>query len=163
MTWARGIVLWLGMLCVAAAPGIALAIDVTGTYQLSIVDTIDNCMFTGSAALNQSGASFTGFASLTLVSGGCPSSLSGSVTGTLSGNMITFGLASGGFGTVNFTGTVSDDGNFMSGTWNTGDDAEGTWSAIRVQHVPAPALSSWCLAGLMLLLSWIGVRRCAAR
>ena len=157
MTWVRAIVLWVGLLCVAAAPGVALVIDVNGNYQLTVIDTFANCTGTGPMTLNQSGASFTGVASLTLVSGvGCPSSLSGSITGTLSGNTISFAPT---VGSSSFTGTVSNDGNFMSGTWGSNSNAHGTWSAIRVQHAPAPALSSWSLTGLALLLGWFGVYR----
>jgi len=40
--------------------------------------------------------------------------LAGSVTGTLSGNNIEFGLAAG----VQYSGTVSNDGNSANGTYD---------------------------------------------
>lgn len=166
MMWARRIVLSLGMLCAAAAASHAVpTIDINGTYQLTVVDTFDNCTATGTLTVTQSGASFTGLATLTVISAvGCPpSSGSGSVTGTLSGNTIDLGFASGTFGTDTFTGTVSNDGNFLSGTWNSTGDPFGTWSASRAQRASAPALSPWSLAGLALLLGWAGVRRRTAR
>ena len=158
----RALLLGLGILWVVAAPRTVPAmpaIDVNGAYQLSVVDTVDSCTFAGQAVLTQSGSAFTGTATLSLVVGtGCPSSLSGPVSGTLTGNTISFGIASGGFGTVNFIGTVSNDGSSASGTWSTTGAAAGTWSATRVPLAGAPALSLWSLAVLTLLLGWVGVR-----
>ena len=163
MMWARRIVLAVGMLCAAAAPRVALAVDVNGVYQVSVVDTVDNCTFAGSTTLNQNGSNVAGFVSLTLVSGGCSvSSGTESLIGTLSGNTITFGFAVGGLGTATLTGSVSNDGNFMSGSFTTSGPALGTWSATRAQHA-APALSAWSLTALALLLVWAGMRRSATR
>lgn len=141
-----------------AAP--AEAVDVNGIYQLSVVDVVDHCTYAGQLVVSQSGSSFSGSVSMMLVNGpGCPSSLSGSASGTLMGNTISFGVASGSFGVVTFGGTVSPDGGTMSGNWITGSVPEGTWAAVRLRRSEAPTMSAWCLGGLAVLLAWAGMRR----
>ncbi len=172
MTRVRRLVLTVGMVCGLAAPCVAVPppINVNGTYQISVVDNIDNCTANGQATLTQAGSTFTGVITLTVVSGtGCPApfgtSASGNLTGNLTGNTITLGFATNLFGRVVFTtGTISNDGNVASGTWTqTGGSAGGAWSAIRTHQAGAPALSARSLAGLALLLAWFGIRRRATR
>ena len=105
-------------------------LDLTGNWML----TVDG-VCTGLITITQTGQNFTVSGSL----GGtfCPFTASGSGTGQLNGNQITFGLAFGGgtggggsgSGSVNFTGTVASSGASMSGTYT--GDASGNWAAIR--------------------------------
>jgi hypothetical protein len=151
----------VGLLVAVAAPcGATPVINVNGTYQLAVVETTASCAYTGQAVLNQSGATFSGTVTLTLVSGtGCPASIAGNASGSLAANTINFGVGFSVLGNANFTGTVSNDGNVASGTWTqVSGPAGGTWTATRAREA-TPALSPWSLAGLALLLAWFGVRR----
>ena len=156
MAHARRTMVWVGIFCAVAATAFAVLIDINGLYDLTVIDTTDNCTYVGGLTVSQNGSSLTGNATLTLVSGtGCPASASGSGTGTLSGNTITLGLAFTTVGTFNFTGMVSNDGNFASGSFS--GSADGTWTAVRTQRSPAPAMGRGGFAALALLLAFSGV------
>jgi hypothetical protein len=105
-------------------------LSIAGAWTLT-VDVV--CQ--GPMTVTQNGSSFQVSGSL----GGplCPFTASGSGGGELDGSSITFGIAfgsgsgggGGGPGSVNFTGTVSADGNSMSGTYSGAQS--GQWSAVR--------------------------------
>ncbi len=154
---------------VIAGPTIlnALSVNLTGTWALMVTDTGNGCMWKGPMFLTQTGMDFTGSCTLDLVtpSSGCPAMLSGNIAGSISGSgsgfAINFGLASGSFGTVSFTGIVSDDGQSASGSWENTDS--GTWSAEKQAAQAAPALSGAGLALLFGLLLAAGVVRARRR
>ena len=66
--------------------------------------------------------------------------LAGSVTGTLSGNNIEFGIAAG----VQYSGTVSSDGNSASGTYDENGDGtdDGNWSITKSNKTSCGWISS---------------------
>ncbi len=134
---------------IAVSPAATRAIDVSGSWTLTVVAPNPGCQFTGQMdVIPQSGSSFTGSATLTLVPGSnqsCPPSFSGTASGSLSGNDIVFGIADLSIGTVNFAGTVAGDGLSASGTWTSTNLGEGTWGAIRVPEQVAAICGSLTL------------------
>lgn len=146
----------------------AESVNLTGTWNLTVNDTEDNCQWTGLMTVNQMGANFTGSIALKLVAGMCsPSTITGSVEGSVSGPgsgfFIGFGIASGEFGQASFEGTVSEDGQSAAGTWT--NEASGTWFAQRASQA-APTLSGIALAtlcGLLLAAGTLSARRRAGR
>ena len=141
---------------IVSAPIAAYAADVTGLWDLTASLSSEGCTWRGAMNLVQTGTMFTGSANLMRVAGvSCPTTISGTLSGTVSGLTIDFGLASGQFGSAGFSGTLSADGLFAAGTWSTDPDS-GTWSA-RKQAEAAPALSSVALAALFGLLMVAGV------
>jgi opacity protein-like surface antigen len=144
----RSFVWGLLFLCIVAAPLAASAVDDPG----------DGCQWIGPMNLVQTGTSFTGSMALNLVKGECPATLTGIVLGSVSGSgsgfSVNFGLASGELGSVEFGGTLSDDGQSGTGTW--ANEASGTWSAEKRAH-GAPTLSGTALATLFGLLMAAGV------
>ncbi len=100
--------------------------------------------------------------------------LSGSVQGTLVGNMMNGTATAGAFPSINipFVGSTANGGATASGTWEfhvpvwpgqtNGLDAHGTWLAVRAPSAPAlggPALT--ILGGLLLGVGarWLRGRR----
>ncbi|MEO0437736.1 MAG: hypothetical protein AAF098_12600 [Pseudomonadota bacterium] len=144
--------------------------DVSGAYTLTVSQDpgLQDCVWEGNLTLDQPGGTnpgaFTGSGSLTRVSGSAIClDLAGSGGGNISGNSLTFGLATGSFGTVNFVGSVTGPGS-IAGTWSEGS-ATGTWSATLLSSGPAtpvPVLPGTGLAILTLLtgvVGFIAVRR----
>ncbi len=157
MTW-----LLLGVFVVPVRASSGVVPDVTGTWALMVTDTVDNCIWKGPMLLTQSGMDFTGSCMLDLVSGDkCSSMINGTIMGSIGGSgsgfTIDFGLASGAFGMVTFSGIVSVDGQSASGMWTTNDNASGTWSADKQPAQVAPAMSAVALMTLMALLTVVGV------
>ena len=135
-------------------------VNVTGKWVLMVTDTTHMCSWKGPMVLSQTGMDFVGSATLQLVSGvGCPnmfmSDIEGMVSGGGSGFFIEFGFATGPLGEVLFRGTVAEDGQSAMGEWE--DDAEGTWSALKLPAQGVPALSGVALGVLMTLLAGAGV------
>lgn len=172
---------WLLLfLCVSAAPiaANAVGVNVAGTWDLTVMTNRPDHLQTGSSdqvfcewkglmTLTQTGTDFTGFATLNLVTGPCPATLSGTVQGTVggtgSGFTISFGLASGEFGQVSFDGIVNIDGQSADGRWT--NEESGTWSAQKIPTA-APTLSGSGLAvlfGLLLIAGALSAARRAAR
>ncbi len=142
----------LGALLLLAVPAGAAVItaNIAGEWTLTVVDPSDGCTYVGPLTLAQTGTMFSGSANLSLASGTnppCLPSFSGMVSGDLAGFVIQFGVATGG-GTGSFDGMVEADENAMSGTWTFAANT-GTWQAVRVSAVLAPALNA---AGLVVLL-----------
>lgn len=121
----------VGIMAMMALPGSSSAVVVDGTWDASA--QAGSCIYSGQGTLIQSGASFTGNATLSLVSGGglCFSQLDGAVaSGSIFGSDVSFSFPEEtGF---DFTGTVSVDSLTMSGTFSDGLIG-GSWSATRVQ------------------------------
>ena len=173
---------WLLLfLCVSAAPTAANAagVNVTGTWNVTAMTNRPEDLRTGSSdqvfcewkglmTLTQTGTDFTGFATLSLITGPCLATISGTVQGNVggtgSGFIISFGLASGEFGHVSFDGIVSVDGQSAEGRW-TNPEESGTWSAQKIRTA-APTLSGSGLAtlfGLLLAAGTLSAARRAAR
>jgi len=135
-------------------------VNISGDWKLTVLEPTLGCTWVGPAGLVQSGDTFTGSTSLVLRPGSgdqCPTSLVGTVSGTLVGLMIEFGVAMT-TETASFEGIVADDQLSASGTWKLAEPSlEGTWSAERVVGVHAPALNAAGLAAVFLLLLAGGV------
>ena len=153
--------LQVGFLCSLAMPSMAV-INMNGTYQLSVVitsatDPPDNCSYFGTVEVQQTGTTVTTVspALLTLTSGSCDPTATIGINATLSGNTLTGTFTPPG---SPFIATVSNDGNNVNGSFDTGDpDSQGAFSARR--PATAPSMSHWNLAGVALLLGWAGLRR----
>jgi len=179
--------LLLPLLLLPAPAARAQSLDVSGSWsiQMRIVSNahsaavVTGCDFQGTANVVQNGSQFTGDASVDLTAGGitCPPSMSANLSGDVTGNTVSMGMAMGGgaFGTGTFTGTVltaaaRGAGTNMGGSFTvTGGPfagTGGTWSATQQAPVAAvPALGTKGLAALALLLLatalWFLLRRSA--
>jgi hypothetical protein len=129
------------LLLILLAAGAPFPAHAEEAFDLTIIQNGTGCAWTGSVDLEDlvfspgCDATFTGTMSLDRVPGaapGCPAVVSGDVSGNASGSDITFGLSSGSFGNVNFTGTITTtpSGESVSGTWS-GDPGTGTWFALN--------------------------------
>ncbi len=80
--------------------------------------------------------------------------LVGSVTGTLNGNNIEFGVAAG----VQYSGTVSSDGNSANGTYDEDNDnnSDGTWSITKTDKSSCGWLSGETRTTVSNVLAAIG-------
>jgi hypothetical protein len=128
---------WLLCVCVAGTPVVAAAIDVSGEWDASAT-LPGTCQWIGSLTMSQTGTTFTGGGTFILQSGdvACPGAFQGTLSGTLSGNTITFGLWSDLSGSASFTGTVNADGQSSAGVWWT-DTFDGTWALLK-RSAPCP-------------------------
>jgi len=167
----HGLLGGLLLLALAVAPSVtrAATVDVTGTWNLTVNDPSLGCTWAGQMFLTQTGTFFTGSATLDLVAGSgmcipvINGALEGSISGSGSGFIINFGLASGSFGSASFKGVISDDGLSAMGDFE--NNASGTWSADKVPAHPAPTLGGFALAtlfGLLTVAGVVSVRRRAA-
>lgn len=139
--------------------------DITGNYALTVTQDpgADDCIWQGNLNMIQNGGNpgmFSGSAAVTLVSGGgfC-TDFSGSVTGNINGNALTIGVGIGGGATVTFTGMVTGPAD-IDGTW-AGLGVTGTWAATLAPATASsiPATPFWALAGLSLMVLWLGRRQ----
>jgi hypothetical protein len=134
-------------------------VNVTGDWTLSVTEPTTPCTWVGPLTVLQTGNTFMGSATLRLQPGSsdaCSSSFAGTVSGTIVGLDIKFGVAMG-VETANFDGTIAGDQLTASGTWAIPAEFEGTWFAQRVTGVRAPALSAAGLAALLIMLLAGGV------
>jgi hypothetical protein len=186
-TAASPVPLLLLLLLLPAPAAQAQSLDVTGPWSIQMqtvaaekaAAVVIGCGFQGTADVVQTGSQFTGDAAVNLSSGGmtCPPFMSASLSGNVTGNTVSMGMAMGGgtFGTANFTGTVSTApargaGTTMTGTFTvTGgpfSGTTGTWNGTQQAPIAAvPALGAKGLAALALLLLatalWFLLRRSA--
>ena len=182
---ASSLLLPLLLLSVPAAH--AQSLDVTGSWSIQMATMppaqpkagVAGCGFQGTANVVQTGSRFTGDASVDLTSGGmtCPPFMSANLSGDVTGNTVSMGMAMGGgaFGTATFTGTVltaaargaaTNMGGSFTVTGGPFSGTSGTWSATQQAPVAAvPALGVKGLAALALLLLatalWFLLRRSA--
>jgi len=148
------------------------------------------CSFEGSADVVQAGSAFTGDIAVNKIVGGmtCPSSMSATLTGNVTGNQVSMGAVMGGgaFGQATFTGTLvagaaprgAGATTAAARTAATGSSGTftvtsgpftgigGTWFASQQPSIAAvPALGGKGLAALALLLLaaafWFLLRRSA--
>lgn len=162
--------LMLGSIVVAAASskGATAAVvspaSIAGTYNLEVVEPTVECRWTGFTTIQQTGADFTGTATLHLVEGSSPpciEELSGDISGQVIGLDIAFGAAFSGVGMADFKGEVGPQG-ILSGSWFSGP-LEGTWIARPISNSAAPTIGAAGLALLIGVLGWFGASRLRRR
>ncbi|HYL05899.1 MAG TPA: hypothetical protein VE075_07655 [Thermoanaerobaculia bacterium] len=160
-------------LLLPAGPARAQGLDVTGSWSVRIQTTVSigvgrpvplTCGFQGTTTVNQAGSRFSGEIDVNQASGpgSCPSAMSATLTGDVTGNQVSMGAVMGNpsFGAASFTGTLTSavaPGSTMSGTFTvTGGPftgTSGTWNATKLAAVAAvPALGGWGLALLAAVL-----------
>ncbi len=107
-------------------------LDVTGVWRVDIEHQRRRCLWQGQVRLDQNGTQLTGAgdAAATRAQRFCPR-LKGDVAGSVNGERIKFGFATGRLGTGEFDGLVAAGGRMLSGTWAAGR-AAGTWRAERL-------------------------------
>lgn len=105
------------------------------SFQLAVTFPAAGCVWAGTVFVTnaevQSGCvvNFEGTSQLTRIEGSpdmCSATLTGTAAGTISSGDLTFGIATSEAGTVDFTGALSQNGQFASGTWS-GVPGSGTW------------------------------------
>lgn len=101
------------------------------SLELNFVQTSDQLSGSGSATVTASSPAECGPGEMT----------SGQLGGTVSGNQINAGLVSNSSGSVNYSGTIADSGEMISGTYtapSVGDS--GTWQVIRESGGTTPTV-----------------------
>lgn len=117
---------------VAAWAADPVQLDVTGVWRVDIEHQRQRCLWQGQVRLDQDGTQLTGEgeAAATQAQRFCPR-LKGDVAGSVNGERIKFGFATGPLGTGEFDGLAAASGRLLSGTWAAGR-AAGTWRAERL-------------------------------
>jgi hypothetical protein len=108
------------------------ALNVTGTWSGDWWRSDGGEEGTLTATLTQSGNSLMG--AMTFTSTTFSYSRDTTISGSVEGADVVFGIAIGGNGstvTIDFEGTVSEDGDQMSGTYSMSTGYTGTWSVTR--------------------------------
>ena len=106
--------------------------DVTGTWSGNWWRSDGKEEGTLIATLTQSGSSLSG--DMTIISTTFSYSKDTTVLGTVEGSEVVFGMAMSSNGetvTIDYEGTISEDGNQMSGTYSMSTGYTGTWDATR--------------------------------
>ena len=142
-------------LLVAIAAGVVVmrpapiqAVDVLGTWTLTVLVSKPGCQLTGPMEITSvKDMTFQGMMMLTPVSPSspdCPQSLAGDVEGMLEGSKIVFGIANAPPGTAMYEGMVAADGLSATGDWKT-DEGTGPWFALRLSPQAPTICGSWTL------------------
>ncbi len=109
------------------------ATDVTGEWSGDWHRSDGGEEGTLSSTLTQSGSSLVG--DMTFTSTTFSYSQDTTISGSVEGNDIVFGMAIGGeddsIVTIDFEGTISEDGNQMSGEYSMSTGYTGTWSVTK--------------------------------
>ncbi len=107
-------------------------LNVTGDWRVDIEHNRRRCRWQGQIRLDQNGTRLTGMgeAAAPPAQRLCPR-LKGDVEGSVNGQRIKFGFATGRLGTGEFDGAVAPSGRMLSGTWSA-RSAAGTWRAERL-------------------------------
>jgi hypothetical protein len=106
--------------------------DITGTWSGNWWRSDGKEEGTLTATLTQSGSSLSG--DMTFTSTTFQYSQDTTISGSVEGDDVVFGMAIGGNGetvTIDFEGTVFEDGNRMSGTYSMSTGYTGTWDVTR--------------------------------
>ncbi|HVO23369.1 MAG TPA: hypothetical protein VMW56_07050 [Candidatus Margulisiibacteriota bacterium] len=159
MTRVRKMMVGIGLLLAIPAVAAVINVNIAGDWTLTVLEPTLECTWVGPLTLAQTDDMFMGSATLTLQPGSgnsCPANLVGTVSGTISGLTIKFGVAMS-VETAKFEGTIDPDQLSASGTWTVPGEFDGTWLAQRVVGVRAPALNAAGLAVLLVLLLAGGV------
>lgn len=136
-TWARlpaGFWLALAALPTAQAAGSPPTPPLTGLWAVRIVQPSTGCDWVGEVRLNEKAAVLTGEGSAAATKASrdprrCPP-LKGQVNGSVRGEIVRFGFATGRLGKAEFEGRVVKQGREMQGSWST-RSAAGQWAAAR--------------------------------
>jgi hypothetical protein len=106
-------------------------VNLTGSWSGSASSTYyPSCGGDISLTLTQVGSSLTGSGSL--YNTNCVVGGSGTLSGAISGDNINFGIATGDGTTIYFSGSITNNGNTLSGTYSWPDEDDiGTWSLNR--------------------------------
>jgi hypothetical protein len=106
--------------------------NVTGDWAVDIEHKRRRCRWQGQIRLDQDGAQLTGTgeAAAPPAQRLCPR-LKGDVEGSVNGQKVKFGFATGRLGTGAFDGALAPGGRILNGTWSAGS-AAGTWRAERL-------------------------------
>lgn len=106
--------------------------DVTGVWHIDIENKRRRCHWQGQVRLDLNGTLLTGSgeAAAPPAQRYCPL-LKGRVEGSVGGQVIKFGFATGRLGTGDFDGLLAPGGRMLTGTWSAGS-AAGTWKAERL-------------------------------
>jgi len=113
------------------------AIDLTGTWSGDWWRGDGGEEGTLIATLTQSGSSLSG--DMTFTSTTFQYSQDTTISGSVEGSNVVFGMAIGSNGsvvTIDYNGTVSEDGNQMMGTYSMSTGYTGTWSVTRTMTTP---------------------------
>lgn len=118
----------------SASPAGASGKSLNGRWSIRIVQPATGCDWVGEVRLDQSAAVLTGHgsAAATKDSRGasrCPP-LKGEVHGSVRGEIVRFGFATGRLGKAEFEGRIAKKGMEMQGSWTT-RSAAGQWAAAR--------------------------------
>jgi hypothetical protein len=128
--------LLIGVLATADPPSAWAAepsqLNVTGVWRVDIEHKRRHCRWQGQIRLDQNGTQLTGTgeAAAPPAQRFCPR-LKGDVEGSVNGQQVKFGFATGRLGTGQFDGAVEAGGRMLNGTWSAGA-ASGTWRAERL-------------------------------
>jgi hypothetical protein len=168
----------------------AQGFDLTGSWTIQMLTSIPpetrsaavaaGCAFQGTANVTQTGSQLSGGMLVDMTSGGtsCPSGMSATLSGDVTGNRVDMGVAVGGgsLGQASFVGTataaVANDPSTMSGTFSATSGpftgTNGTWSATRLApatSVPTLGVKGLALLAVLLLGTaiWLLWRRAALR
>ena len=130
------LVLSLAVFAIAAAPGRSAEppwFDVSGVWRIDIEHQRRQCHWQGQVRLKLDGTRLTGDGEAAPQQGQrfCPL-LKGSVEGSVGGQVIRFGFATGRLGTGEFDGLLEPGGHELHGTWSA-RSAAGTWRAERIE------------------------------
>jgi hypothetical protein len=115
----------------------AIAHDVRGTWSGNWWRSDGGEEGTLIATLNQSGSVLTG--DMTFTSTTYSYSRDTTVSGSVEGSYVVFGMAIGSNGetvTIDYNGTVSEDGNQMMGTYSMSTGYTGSWNVMRMTTLP---------------------------
>lgn len=155
------------------AAAAAQGLDLTGSWAMQMQVFLPrtgnavaaDCTFQGTANVAQTGSQLSGDISVDLTSGSsCPSTMSATLTGQVTGTQIDMGLVMGGgaFGEASFTGTQTSArpgaaattvGGSFTVTSGPFSGTGGTWTGTRQAPIATvPALGARGLAVLALLL-----------
>lgn len=107
-------------------------IDLTGTWNGNWQRSDGGEEGTLTAYLSQTGSSLSG--NMIFTSTTYSYSKDTTISGSVKGNKVALGTATGSDGstvTIDFEGTISEDGNQMSGTYSMSTGYTGTWTATR--------------------------------
>jgi hypothetical protein len=110
--------------------------DITGTWSGDWWRSDGKEEGTLIATVTPSGNTVTGYMTVTSTgtSTTSPYSYDATISGTVVGSEVVFGMAissNGATVTIDYEGTISEDGNQMSGTYHISTGYTGTWSVTR--------------------------------
>ena len=163
----------VSVLLLGPPAAVAQGLDLTGSWAMQLqaflprteAAAAPNCTFQGTANVAQTGSQLSGDIGVDLTSGSnCPSTMSATLTGQVTGNRVDMGLVMGGgsFGEASFTGTQTSArpgaaatalGGSFTVTSGPFTGTGGTWTGTRLAPIAAvPALGARGLAVLGLLL-----------